>query len=145
VSSAAARPLRVVFDTNVLVSAALRPMSRPGRCLRIAIERGAVVVSDETVVELADVLLRAKFDAYVSTQTREAFILAFIEQAEVVQVTQAVTVCRDPEDNKFLEAAVSGSADCLVTGDEDLLALHPFRNIPILAPAAFLEEAARTR
>jgi uncharacterized protein len=49
-----------------------------------------------------------------------------------------VTVCRDPDDNKLLEIAVVGRADCLVTGDEDLLVLDPFQGIPILTPAGFL-------
>ena len=47
-------------------------------------------------------------------------------------------MCRDPDDDKFLELAVSGNADYLVSGDDDLLALHPFREIPILRPAEFL-------
>jgi predicted nucleic acid-binding protein len=48
-------------------------------------------------------------------------------------------VCRDPDDDKLLEIAVAGNADCLVTGDQDLLILHPFQGVPIITPAAFLE------
>ncbi|WP_459868116.1 putative toxin-antitoxin system toxin component, PIN family [Endothiovibrio diazotrophicus] len=51
-----------------------------------------------------------------------------------------MTECRDPKDNKFLELAVAGGASALITGDQDLLALHPFRGIPILAPADFLAQ-----
>jgi predicted nucleic acid-binding protein len=50
-----------------------------------------------------------------------------------------VRACRDPKDDKFLELAVSGAACCVVTGDQDLLALHPFRSVSILTPAQFLE------
>ena len=48
-----------------------------------------------------------------------------------VELSGAVTVCRDPDDNKLLEIAVAGRADCLVTGDQDLLVLDPFRGIPV--------------
>ena len=57
----------------------------------------------------------------------------------MVQVSRAIRACRDPRDDKFLEVAVHGRADLIVTGDEDLLALNPFRGIAILAPAAYLE------
>jgi hypothetical protein len=55
-----------------------------------------------------------------------------------VELSGAVTVCRDPDDNKLLEIAIAGRADCLVTGDQDLLVLDPFHGIPILTPAKFL-------
>jgi putative PIN family toxin of toxin-antitoxin system len=58
-------------------------------------------------------------------------------QAELVAITEAVAACRDPDDDKFLELAVSGRADVLVTGDDDLLVLDTFRGIPIVTPAAF--------
>ena len=55
-----------------------------------------------------------------------------------VQPTRAIRACRDPKDDKFLEAAVHGNADALITGDADLLALHAFHEIPILTPDRFL-------
>ena len=61
-----------------------------------------------------------------------------LKNAAVVDITEPVAACRDPDDDKFLELAVNGSATCVVTGDADLLALHPFRGIPILTPADFL-------
>lgn len=130
---------RVVLDTNVLVSAALRPGSTPGRCLRVTVGTGTPLLSQETAEELAEVLLRDKFDRYASVQSREAFLRSFIEEADVVEVTEGIRACRDPKDDKFLEVAVSGRADYLVSGDQDLLVLHPFRGVQILTPAAFLE------
>jgi uncharacterized protein len=58
---------------------------------------------------------------------------------EVVPVVQIVTACRDPRDDKFLEAAVNGRAGVIVTGDKDLLVLHPFAGIAVLTPAGYLE------
>ena len=58
--------------------------------------------------------------------------------AELVTITDRVTACRDPKDDKFLELAISGHADLIVSGDADLLALNPFQGIPIVTPAIFV-------
>ncbi len=63
---------------------------------------------------------------------------SFVLAAHPVEVTQAITACRDPKDDKFLELAVSGRATHIVSGDQDLLALHPFAGIPIVTPGSFL-------
>ncbi|MBD2777542.1 putative toxin-antitoxin system toxin component, PIN family [Iningainema sp. BLCCT55] len=59
--------------------------------------------------------------------------------ANWVEVIEDISICRDPKDNKFLEVALGGSADYLVTGDNDLLVLSPFRGIPIITPVQFKE------
>ena len=69
---------------------------------------------------------------------RRAFVADLGLSAVQVKSPGVVTVCRDPDDNKLLETAVVGRADCLVTGDQDLLVLDPFQGIPILTPAEFL-------
>ena len=66
------------------------------------------------------------------------FLVALLKEAEMVEITETITDCRDAKDNKFLELAVSGKADCIVSGDADLLVLNPFREIPILTPREFL-------
>ena len=63
--------------------------------------------------------------------------------AELVTITERIAACRDPTDDKFLELAVNGHADLIVTGDGDLLALNPFREIPIVTPAAFVQGVVR--
>jgi predicted nucleic acid-binding protein len=57
-----------------------------------------------------------------------------------VVVTEVVSECRDPKDNKFLELALSGKALCIISGDDDLLVLHPFRGIPVVSPQTFLAQ-----
>ncbi|MCX5728009.1 MAG: putative toxin-antitoxin system toxin component, PIN family, partial [Nitrospirae bacterium] len=69
---------------------------------------------------------------------RTEFITALVREATLVEITDTVTECRDPKDDKFLELAVSGKATCIVSGDDDLLVLHPFRGIPVLTPRQFL-------
>lgn len=81
---------------------------------------------------------RPKFDRYVTEKERRQFVAALVQDAELVTITQQIAICRDPKDDKFLELAMSGGADCIVSGDKDLLSLHPFQGIPIVRPDAFL-------
>ena len=71
---------------------------------------------------------------------RMEFLAVLLREATLVEVTMHVGECRDPQDNKFLELAASGRALCIVSGDQDLLVLHPFRGIPIVTPRGFLDE-----
>jgi len=131
-----------VFDTNTIVSALLFDNSNPGRALQEATDRGALLLSMEIAEELAEVLRRDKFDRYVRRKIREEFLRALIQQAVFVEVSETIQVCRDPKDDEFLELAVSGNASQVITGDDDLLALNPFRGISILTPKQFLESLA---
>jgi putative PIN family toxin of toxin-antitoxin system len=90
-------------------------------------------------MELADVLSRAKFDPYITIGERQDFLRLFNRIAERIEVVRIIRACRDPRDDKFLELAVEGTADIIVTGDADLLALDPFQGVSILTPARFLE------
>ncbi|HEY2415717.1 MAG TPA: putative toxin-antitoxin system toxin component, PIN family [Pirellulaceae bacterium] len=130
--------LRVAFDSNALVSALLFEHSPPGQAFYAVLERGDILLSRETFAELSEVLERKKFDRYVTKEQREHFLVMLLDEATLVEADEKVLACRDPKDNKFLELAISGSAACLVTGDEDLLVLNPFRGVPIMTPVAFL-------
>jgi len=129
--------LRCVIDTGVVVSALLLPRSLPRQAFDAA-ARGRLLVSEATIGELDDVLRRPKFNAYLSEKRRLAFLAALLREAEMVDVVDVVTACRDPKDNKFLELALSGQATHIITGDFDLLVLHPFRGIAVVNPRAFL-------
>lgn len=132
--------LRFVFDTNTIVSALLLPDSKPRQALDRAQDRGKILISMPTLWELNEVITRNKFDKYVSEEKRKEFLAALVKQAEVLEISEEITECRDAKDNKFLELAVSGSADCIISGDGDLLVLHPFRGIRILQPGDFLTQ-----
>ncbi len=133
-----ASELRAVIDTGVAVSAVLLPRSVPRQAFDLAAARGRLLVSAATVAELDEVLRRPKFNKYVPEEKRLEFLAALVREADVVEVTEVVTACRDAKDNKFLELAVSGRASHLLSGDLDLLTLHPFRGIAIVTPQAFL-------
>lgn len=130
---------RIVVDTNVLISRLLAPASVPGKATDKALE-DQLLVSEATLAELAEVLTRKKFDPYVTLEERERFFALLTRIATKVAIHHRVQACRDPNDDKFLELAVNGQAACLITGDADLLALHPFRGTAILSPSAFLAE-----
>jgi uncharacterized protein len=137
--------LRFVCDTNVLVSAILFPQSVPGQAFASARRMGVLLASRDLAEKIRDVLIRPKFDRYVSSQMRDAFLAAFVAEAAFVEVVDRVNVCRDPKDNVVLEVASNGHATCVISGDEDLLALHPFQSIPILRPADFVARYGGTQ
>jgi putative PIN family toxin of toxin-antitoxin system len=132
--------LKFVFDTNTIVSALLLPDSKPRQALDRAQDRGKILISMPALLELNEVIARKKFDKYVSEEKRKEFLAALVKQAEFLEVNEKITDCRDAKDNKFLELAVCGQADCIISGDGDLLVLHPFRGILILQPGAFLRQ-----
>jgi putative PIN family toxin of toxin-antitoxin system len=130
---------RFVVDTNVLVSRLLLPDSIPGQAFAKAQATGDLLVSDDTLSELAEVLSRPKFDKYLSAKERRKFFSLLAPLCIKVEIVQPIQACRDPRDDKFLELAVNGSADFILSGDSDLLSLHPFQDIPILSPVQYLE------
>jgi putative PIN family toxin of toxin-antitoxin system len=129
---------RLVVDTNALISRLISPGSVPGRAVRRIVGEEQLLVSEATMLELVDVLARPKFDRYLSVEERQEFFLQIGNVAEYVPIWRPVRACRDPKDDKFLELAVNGTADAILTGDADLLALHPFYRIDILTPAELL-------
>jgi len=129
---------RCVFDTNVLISALLFPGSKPGRAFFAVLDQAHILVSLPVLLELRDVLGRARFDRYVHPEERAKLLGTLAREAILIETTEEIQVCRDASDNKLLELAVSGGASCIVTGDKDLLALNPFRGISVVTPADFL-------
>ncbi|MCP3962053.1 MAG: putative toxin-antitoxin system toxin component, PIN family [bacterium] len=129
---------RFAFDTNVLVSALLFKQGKPARALRRAQRRGTVLVSVPALEELSEVLQRRKLQRYLTAEEREEFLRALIAETTLVEPDLAIEACRDPKDDKFLELAVNGKARYLITGDQDLLVLNPFRDVAIVTPDQFL-------
>ena len=129
--------LRLVLDTNVLLSALLFPMGSLS-WLRQAWQSEAIrpLASRETTTELLRVLLYPKFR--LTEDEREDLLADYLPWCETVIVSEPPTVpdCRDPSDRPFLELALAGQADALVTGDSHLLALAPVFSVPILTPNA---------
>jgi putative PIN family toxin of toxin-antitoxin system len=132
--------MRLVVDTNVFVSAVLKVNSQPIHVVRWVDQHGGLLKSAETERQLMEVVARPHIAA-VTIPSFRADLVALIARAELVAITERIAACRDSTDDKFLELAVNGLADMIVTGDADLLALNPFRGIPIITPAAFMQSA----
>ena len=133
---------RFVFDTNVIVSALLFNDSVPGQAFIRALNHGMILVSGALMGELSRVLGRDRFDRYVTREERDEFLESLIRESNLIEITEAVQVCRDPKDDQVLELAVNGNATYIVTGDADLLVLNPFRGVEIVTPAEFLKLTA---
>jgi uncharacterized protein len=133
--------MRIVVDTNVFVSAVLKANSVPFIVVRWIDRNGGLLKSAATEREVLRVLQRPHLAAVTIPSFRDG--LAKLQAgAELVTIAERIAACRDPRDDKFLELAVSGHADLIVSGDRDLLALNPFRKIPIMTPATFVRVVA---
>ena len=134
---------RVVLDTSTLVSAALRVGSVPHQALLKALGSCELCASSATLGELEQVLKRDKFDRYLDTETRLSFVALIRQHTHLFDVQEADELsvqpaCRDPKDNKFLALALVCEAGAIISSDKDLLALNPWRSIPVLTPAGFV-------
>lgn len=134
--------LRIVFDTNALVSAVLLSNSVPRQALNKALDNSIILVSSPLLLEIADVFSRPKLDKYITENERMRFLVGLLKVTELVEIRESVQICRDPKDDMILELAVSGLASFIVTGDPDLLLLNEFRDIAIVTPRQFLDRSA---
>ena len=127
-----------VIDTNVLISAALGE----GSCrtaFELACQRGQLAKTDETLRELALTFEKPRLQKFLQDVDKIEFISNFMRLAKTIEVTERITICRDNKDNMFLELSLACKAHALVTRDGDLLALHPFREIPVLTVSNFIK------
>jgi putative PIN family toxin of toxin-antitoxin system len=130
---------RVVFDTSALIGVLTKPEGICNDALIIGVEQCRLLASEETLAEFVFVARRDKFDKYASRAEREYILTQYAKRVEKVTISVESTDCRDPKDNKFLSLALSGDADIIVTGDDDLLVLHPYKGIDILTIRDFVD------
>jgi uncharacterized protein len=128
----------IIFDASALVSAALKADSVPERALLRAEEVDVFALSAAVHAEIAEVLDRPKFAGAIALARRQR-VLEIVRRAAVwFEPAVRVTDCRDPKDDKYLELALAAGAEILVSSDDDLLVLDPWRGVRILRPAAYL-------
>ena len=135
---------RVVVDTNFWVSYLIFPRGSIERVGDVFAREGAVLLgSPQCLEELREVIGREQWDRYASLDIRLLFFEGVYQRCEIVTPNTTITVCRDARDDKFLELAVDGEADFLVTGDRDLLGLaerpDPTWKFRIVTPKEFIE------
>jgi uncharacterized protein len=128
----------IVLDTNTVLSATLFPLSIVGKAYDKALDNFQPVISSKTYAELDNVFRRSKFDKYLEEADRLLSLESYRQDTIFIEPSATITDCRDPKDNKFLELAVACDAQFIVTGDDDLLVLNPYRGITILKSGDFL-------
>lgn len=128
----------IVFDASTLVSAALKADSVPERALLRAEETDVIALSPAVEAEIAEVLGRPKFAHAIPRERREHFLQTLRGAAIWFEPTMRITDSRDPKDNKYLELALAAGAETIVSSDDDLLALDPWRGVRISRPADYI-------
>ncbi len=128
----------IVFDASTVVSAALKVDSVPERALLRAEEVDVFALSSAVEAEIAGVLCRPKFERAIPLERRKRILAILRDTAVWFAPAVPVTECRDPKDNKYLELALAAGAETIVSSDDDLLVLHPWRGVLILRPADYL-------
>lgn len=133
--------LRAVVDTNIVIRALIKPRGTVGPILvRLAAGDYVVLYSepvlDELLAKLALPRIRGKYS--LDDDVVEATVALLALRGELVSPTRHIKVCRDPRDDMFIEAALAGNAQYLVTGDDDLLVLKQFETVRIVSPRTFL-------
>lgn len=113
--------LKLVIDTNTLISAALSAQGAPAKLVQLALAHHRLVLSQATLDELRTRLYRPKFDRYISLESRERLLHDFNASALWVDVGEPAAYCRDRDNDHFIEAALKAQAHFLVSGDKDLL------------------------
>jgi len=128
----------IVFDTSTIVSAALEADNIPERALQRAEEVDVLALSAAVDAEIADVLNRPKFARAIPAVRRQHLLEILRSTAIWFAPTMRVIDCRDPKDDKYLELALAAGAATIVSSDDDLLVLNPWRGMRLLSPADYL-------
>jgi uncharacterized protein len=139
---------RAVVDTNIFIRAVIMPSGTVGPIVTRLRDRDyALVYSapviDELLSKLALPRIRQKYR--LTDQDVDDLLALIALRGELVTPTRKVRVCRDPKDDMFIEAALAGRADVVVTGDEDLLTLEAYEMVRFVTPRAFLALLDRRR
>lgn len=124
-------PCRIVIDTNLWISF-LIGKTLSGLEEHISCQDVVIIFSEELFDELIEVVHRPKLRKYFSLEDIRELVALLEMKAIVVEVKEHVFECRDAKDNFLLDLCIAGKADYLVTGDADLLTLHPFRDTKIV-------------
>jgi len=128
----------VVFDASSIVGAALKADSLPERALLLARSHETICLSAAVEAEIRQVLRRPKFRKYISEASRDRILDILGGAALMFETVQQVIDCRDKKDNKYLELALAAGASIIVSSDDDLLVLDPWRGIRIVRPVDYV-------
>lgn len=131
----------IVIDNNVLISAVLSSKGTAYQAFAKVIQTCSLVQTIETYQEIKSRIYKPKFDKYISDERRQQFLKVVKDKSQFIQTILKITICRDTDDNKFLELAIDAKAKFLITGDKDLLSLKSIEEYKylIITPREFIE------
>jgi uncharacterized protein len=134
--------LRAVVDTNIFIRAIILPKGTVGPVITRLRDNDYLliyspVLIDELLAKLALPRIRDKY--HLDDQAIDNILALIALRGELVTPTRKVKACRDPKDDMFIEAALAGPAEYIVTGDKDLLILKKFETVQFVTPRIFLE------
>lgn len=132
----------IVVDTNIWVSATLLPASVPARAVEHIIASGRLAISSRQIGEIRSMLGRPRIRGRIDAGAAARVIALLRSVPRLIDPAETVTDCRDPKDNMLLEIALAAGATTIVSGDDDLLILDPWRGRRILTPRAYLDMIA---
>ncbi|PZU98488.1 MAG: putative toxin-antitoxin system toxin component, PIN family [Pseudanabaena sp.] len=132
--------MRLVLDTNVLVSAILSPVSISAKILNWGEDNGVILYSTVTLTEILSVLGCSKFSKYIDHDDIDGLSICIKTAWLFVEILNQVQLCRDPKDDKFIDLVLNGEASHLITGDNDLLVLNQIEKTSIINPRTFWDE-----
>lgn len=137
--------MRIVIDTNVLISTIFWT-GKPKQLLnQVRHQKVTFITSENLLDELKEVLVRQDKPFKLSDGEAERIITAMRNLAEIVRTHSQVTVCHDERDNKVIECAIDGKAECIISGDFHLLGLGSFKGVKIMTVSDFLNDFGRSR
>jgi len=129
--------MRVVFDTNIFISALAVSGSQGEKAILKIIEGDDTLLLSKAIIDEVLSVLSAKFSRDREALSHVAIVLS--ELGELISPTRRISILRDEPDNRILECAVSGNADLIVTGDKDMLKLKSFEKVNIVSLKKYLD------
>lgn len=118
----------------------LKPDGKSRRVFKRVLENYKPLLSIDQLAELETVLQKSKFEKFITLQDRFEILALLLDKGELINVISKTSICRDESDNKFLNLALDGKADVIITRDPDLLILAGEFSIQIVNPEQFLTE-----
>ena len=129
--------MRIVVDTNVLASAVFFG-GKPGELLRLILARTVSAVATQEILNEYQDTIDYLLKKYKGRGLHLSAVPIY-SSMEIIPARTRVTVCRDPDDDKFISCAIDGQCYYVVSGDKDLLTLKKYRHVKIVTVSEFLE------
>jgi putative PIN family toxin of toxin-antitoxin system len=129
--------MKVVFDTNIFISALIIPGSQAEKAILKIIEGDDILLISKEIIDEVLSVLSSKFSRDREELSHVAVVLS--ELGKIVSLTKKVKIFRDEPDNRILECALSSYADVIVTGDKDMLRLGMYKKVRIISLKKYLE------